>query len=124
MVRGVGEKIRLEAVLAARVRLTPRLHRADESVEFCAIGPRIALQKEIENLVADKTLGPGELDRRLADVAGLKHALGAVRLDPLVVAVSSAARIRDLGDLARFRLHDDDGGVDVAGFAYRLVDKR
>ena len=56
LVGGVGQNIGLEAVLAVGPRPAARFHRADEGVEFAAIGAGVALEKEVEDLVADEAL--------------------------------------------------------------------
>src|SRR5277367_7136779 len=119
----VGEPNGLETILAVGARLLALGCRRNEGREFVAIRGRIALEEEIERLVAREPLRARELDARLADIVGADHALRAMRLDALIVAIGGAARIRDLRDLARFGLHDDDGGVDVARLADRLVDQ-
>src|ERR1700722_12456113 len=120
----VGEQERLEAVVAVGMRLLSGLHSRDESVELVAIGGLIALQEKVERLVAGEAVGASEFDRRLTDVCGMNHALHAMPLRPLIVAISGAPRIRDLRHFARRGLHDDNRGVDVADVPDRLVDKR
>ena len=57
-VRCVSEQQRLEAVFAIRMRLVSGFHSADESVELVAIGRLIALEEEVERLVAGESVAP------------------------------------------------------------------
>src|SRR6478752_3749527 len=123
-VRCVCKQERLEAVFAVGMGLLSGLHGADEGVELVAIGGLIALEKEVERLVAGEAVCAGELDCGLAHVGGMNHPVHAMRFDPLIIAVSRATRIRDLRDFARRGLHDDNRGVDVANVPDRLVDQR
>src|ERR1700722_4699673 len=123
-IRRVGEQERLEAVFTIRMRFLACLHGADERVEFVAIGDLIALEEKVERLVAREPVRTGKLDRRLAHVRGMNHAVHAMRFDPLIIAIRCAPRIGDLRDLAGRGLHDDDRGIDIANVANRLVDQR
>src|SRR5580658_8694593 len=120
----VCKQERLEAVFAIRMRLFSGLHRTDECVELVAIGGLVALKKEVERLVAGEAVRTGKLDRRLAHVRRMNHAVHTMRLDPLIIAIRRAPRIRDLRHLARRGLHDDNRGVDIADVPNRLVDQR
>src|SRR5579863_2616595 len=120
----VREYERFETVLAVRTRLVSRLDGANESVELVAIGGLIALEKEVERLVAGEAVRAGEFNRRLAHVRGDDHPLYAMRLEPLVIAIGRAPGVGDLHDLAGRRLHDDDGGVNVASLSDLPVDQR
>src|SRR5690242_15191908 len=96
----IREHERLEAILAVRPRLVSGLHRADERVELVAIGALIALEEEVERLVAGEAVRAGPFDGGLAHIRRRQHAVRAMRLDPLVVAVSRTARIGDLRHFA------------------------
>src|SRR5271154_3681197 len=71
----VSEQECLETVFAIRMRLLAGLHSADEGVELVAIGGLVALEEEVERLVAGETVRAGKLDRRLAHIRGMNHAL-------------------------------------------------
>src|SRR4029077_5713630 len=109
----VGEQERLETVFTIRMRFLACLHGADEHVELVAIGGLIALEEKVERLVARESVRTGKLDRRLAHVRGMNHAVHAMRFDPLIIAIRCAPRIGDLRNLAGRGLHDDDRGVDI-----------
>src|SRR5208283_233201 len=123
LIRRLGEETGLEAVLAVRTRLFTGLHSVHERIELVPVGGFIALEEEVQNLVADEAVGASDLDRRFPHVGRVNHAVGAMDLNALVVAIGRATRIGDLGDLARLRLHNDDRGVDIASLADRLVDE-
>src|ERR1700679_3918471 len=107
----VSEQQRLEAVFTVGMGLLSGLHSADEGVEFIAIGGFIALKKKVERLVAGESVRPGKLHRRLAQIRGMNHALHAMRLDPLVIAIRRAPGIGNLSHLAGRGLHDDNRGI-------------
>src|ERR1700733_5777006 len=119
----VGEQERLETVFAIRMRFLACLHGADERIELVAIGGLIALKEEVKRLIAGEAMRASKLDRRLAHIRGMNHAVHAMRFDPLIVAISCAPRIGDLRDLAGRGLHDDAGTVQIADVNNVLVDQ-
>ena len=75
----------------------PRRARRDERIQFRAIGGGIAFQEERQHRIGERNRAPLASSTVVGGhVAGAQQALGAVRLDPLVVAVGGAARIGDL----------------------------
>ncbi len=92
-------------------------------VELGAIGLGVALEEEMQRLVAADRDGCRALDGGRRAVLGAQHAAGAERLDALVVAIDGASAVGDLGNGARLGAQHDGRGVDVAGFADRRVDQ-
>src|SRR4029077_20296865 len=82
----VGEDQGAQPVRAAGRRCRAAGDRGDELVELAPMGLGIALEKEMQRLLADDAVAAGIFERALDDVAGAQHALLAMRLDALVVA--------------------------------------
>ena len=91
--RCVGEALRHQAVAAARHRRHAACDRFQQGVELRPVGVGVAFEEEILHRVGGDAVRVRHLDRRAMDVAGPDHALRAVHLDALVVAVSGAPRV-------------------------------
>ena len=92
----------------------PSCDAGGEVVELGAIGRGIALDEEMRRLLAVPAGLVGDLDARQPDVLGPRHALGAMHLEALVVAVGRAPRAADLAEPARAGPEDHQRRVDVA----------
>ena len=122
--RRIREALGHQAVTAGRIARLAVANRVEERGELVAIGLRIALQEEVLHRVGGDARGVGHLHRRAVDVAGADHALRAVHLDALVVAIGGAAGIGDLARSCPGGLQHHGRRVDVAGLADRRIDQR
>jgi len=73
-----------------------------EVIEFAAIRFGIALEKEVQRLVADDPVGTGENHGSLDHVPGLQGPLRPESLDALIVTVDRTPAVRDLAQGTRF----------------------
>src|SRR4051812_18240246 len=94
--RRLAQDHRLAAILGPDGGTCSRLDAGDEVVELGGVRFRIALDEEVQRLVARYRLAVRYLDRGGHPVAGPEHSAGAVHLDALVIAIARPHAVVDV----------------------------
>src|ERR1019366_5366495 len=119
----LGQRKGCDAVRVANKGQNAARDDVGEVAHLGATGVTIAVDEEVpETIRLDPALAP-KLNGALQDIIGADQSGRAIGFDPLVIAEAAASAVGDDAELARRGLQDSAGGVDIAGFTDRRVDK-